>query len=84
MPNCAALGSTWLPQSFYIRAIIFVLVISGLGVINLATGAPWWFQWPLLGWAIGVLGHAMAVFSPVRMFGRDSEEKKIKQLMEKP
>lgn len=71
-------------KGFYIHATVFALVMSGLIGINFATGAPWWFQWPLLGWGIGVVGHAVAVFSPVRMLGRSWEERKIKEQMDKP
>ena len=71
-------------KGFYIHGIIFCLVMTGLLIINLATNAPWWVQWPLLGWSTGVIGHAVAVFSPVSVFGRDWEERKIKELLNKP
>ena len=71
-------------KGFYIHVTVFLLVNCGLAGINFATGAPWWFQWPLLGWGIGLLGHAVIVFSPVRIFGREWEERKIKEHMDKP
>ena len=71
-------------KGFYIHAAVYLLVNCGLAGINLATGAPWWFQWPLIGWGIGILGHTIAVFSPIKMFDRDWEEQKIKELMDKP
>ena len=49
-------------KGFYIHLAVFVLVNALLLVLNASTGAPWWAQWPLLGWGIGVIGHAIAVF----------------------
>ena len=69
-------------KGFYIHAAVFTLVMTGLLIVNLAAGAPWWVQWPLLGWGIGVFGHAAAVFTPMRAFGAAWEEKKIKQRMD--
>lgn len=48
---------------FYIHLSIYVIVMTLLAVINLSTSTQHiWFQWPLLGWGIGVFFHAMAVF----------------------
>lgn len=49
-------------KGFYIHLAVFVLVMAILVAINFATGPAWWVQWPFLGWGIGVLGHAFAVF----------------------
>ena len=71
-------------KGFYIHAAIFALVMAGLLIANLVAGGPWWVQWPLLGWGIGLLGHAIAVFAPVQVFGKEWEERKIKEMMDKP
>lgn len=47
---------------FYIHGAIYVLVIAMLVGINYQSGQPWWAQWPALGWGVGVIGHALAVF----------------------
>ena len=70
-------------KGFYIHAAIFALVLTGLLIINLATGSPWWVQWPLLGWGIGILGHAVAVFTPLQVFGKEWEDRKIKERLDK-
>ena len=49
-------------KGFYIHLAVFTLVMALLLVINIAPGGDWWVQWPFLGWGIGVLGHAFAVF----------------------
>ena len=48
----------------YVHATVYVAVNVLLITINLST-APGhlWFQWPLLGWGIGLLAHAAAAFS---------------------
>ena len=51
-------------KGFYIHLIVFVAVILGLGLADYASGGSWWVQWPLIGWGIGILGHAFLVFSP--------------------
>ena len=70
-------------KGFYIHAFVFVLVMAGLLIINLGAGSPWWVQWPLLGWGIGLLGHAVAIFAPIRILGKAWEERKIKEMMDK-
>jgi hypothetical protein len=50
---------------FYIHLLIFTLVIASLFVVDVTTGPEWWVQWPFLGWGIGILAHASAVFGRV-------------------
>lgn len=45
-------------RGFYIHLTVYVLVIALLVVINAMTSGPWWVQWPLIGWGIGILFHA--------------------------
>lgn len=45
-------------RGFYIHLIVYVAVMTLLVVINALTPGPWWVQWPLIGWGIGILGHA--------------------------
>jgi hypothetical protein len=48
----------------YIHATVYVAVNVLLITINLSAGTGrLWFQWPLLGWGIGLLAHAAAAFS---------------------
>ena len=68
-------------KGFYIHLFAFVLVLAGLTIINAVTGGPWWVLWVLLGWGIGVLAHALAVFAkPLRII-TDWEERKLKELL---
>jgi hypothetical protein len=71
-------------RSFYIHATVFALVIGGLAAINLATTPHrLWFLWPLFGWGIGLAAHGIAVYGVYGLWGRDWEQRKIQQLLDK-
>ena len=67
-------------KGFYIHLAVFALVLAGLLAINAAGGGSWWVQWVFLGWGIGVVAHALAVFGRAPRAVADWEEKKVKQL----
>jgi hypothetical protein len=71
-------------KGFYGNLISYIVVNIGLLAINLLTSPNYlWFFWPLLGWGIGVFFHGMKVFNYMPFLGKDWEEKKIKEFMEK-
>ena len=71
-------------KGFYGNFIAYIAVNIGLMVINLLTSPEYlWFFWPMLGWGIGVLFHGMKVFNYMPFFGKEWEEKKIKEFMDK-
>jgi hypothetical protein len=48
---------------FRIHLIIYIAVITLLAIINLlATPGYIWFKWPLLGWGIAIVIHALIVY----------------------
>ena len=50
--------------AFYIHLTVFVLVNALLTVIDLMSSpGELWFFWPLGGWGIGLVLHAVKVFS---------------------
>lgn len=50
-------------MGFYTHLTVYVAAILVLAVINFLTSSSTiWFQWPMLGWGIGVALHAAAVF----------------------
>ncbi|QDU07444.1 2TM domain-containing protein [Gimesia aquarii] len=50
---------------FMIHAGVYVLVNAGLITLNLMRSPDnLWFIWPLGGWGLGVLFHAIKVFGP--------------------
>ena len=49
-------------RGFYIHCFVYVIVGLLLVLINVLTGDKMWAQWPIIGWGIGVLGHAYGAF----------------------
>lgn len=43
----------------------YLIVIGGLVLINVVTPGPWWFQWPALGWGIGLAFNFKAAYFPM-------------------
>ena len=70
-------------KGFYIHLLVFVMVMTMLLVVNLATPGVRWVQWAFLGWGIGVLAHALVVYGLAGWLGPEWEERKIRELMEK-
>lgn len=70
-------------KSFYGNLTAYLIVIPFLAFINYQT-MGWeymWFLWPALGWGIGLLFHAIRVFSVNPFFGKEWEERKIREFM---
>ena len=66
-------------KGFYGNLTSYCLVIPFLFILNMITSPDHlWFYWPMLGWGIGILAHAISTFG----IGKDWEDKKIKQLMD--
>ena len=48
---------------FFIHLTVYIVVNILLVIINFSTSTEYlWFKWPLIGWGIGVLFHALGVF----------------------
>jgi hypothetical protein len=71
-------------KGFYGNLASFIAVNCFLIVLNLITSPQYlWFFWPLFGWGIGVLFHGLKVFNCMPFFGKNWEEQKIKEFMDK-
>lgn len=71
-------------KGFYGNLIAFVGVNAMLIFINLYTSPQYlWFFWPLLWWGAGVVFHGLKVFEVFPTMGKEWEERKIKEFMEK-
>jgi hypothetical protein len=70
-------------KGFYIHLVTYILVNSLLFLINITTSPNHlWFYWPLFGWGIGVVMHAVYILGFGPWFGPDWEDKKIEEIME--
>jgi hypothetical protein len=44
----------------------YLITCGLLLLINRLTPGPWWFQWPVIGWGIGLLFHFQSVYFPTK------------------
>lgn len=71
-------------KGFYGNLISYIVFTVALCILNLATSPGYlWFLYPALGWGIGVLIHGMWTYNVVPFLGKDWEEKKIREIMQK-
>lgn len=71
-------------KKFYANLWSYIMVISALALINYLTNGfgYMWFLWAAFGWGIGLLFHAVRTFNLNPFFGKNWEERKIRELME--
>lgn len=71
-------------QGFYIHFAIYLVVNAGLAIMNfISSPDSLWFYWTTVGWGIGVGIHGVSVLLEYRLFGKEWEERKIKEIMDK-
>lgn len=70
-------------KGFWIHLGVYLIVNACLAALNLVKEPDkLWFHWVLIGWGIGVLAHGFLTFGGT--VGKNWEERKIKEMMEKP
>jgi hypothetical protein len=67
-------------RGFYSHFTLYAGVILLLGLVDAATGGFWWVQWPALGWGIGLVAHAAALFGR-NAWGTEWEERKVASIL---
>lgn len=71
-------------RGFYYNLTMYCIIIPILIIINLVfTPEFQWFWFSMLGWGTGLLCHGMAAFGYNPFLGKNWEEKKIKEIIEK-
>ncbi|GHC53270.1 2TM domain-containing protein [Ulvibacter litoralis] len=71
-------------KGFYIHFGIYLLFVPVFIWLNYISNAGFpWAIFPIGGWGFGVLSHAAETFDFNPFFGKNWEERKIKELMEK-
>lgn len=72
-------------KGFYLHLAQYVVIIGALLVFNLIKSPhKLWVIWPALGWGIGVLAHAVAVFEVFPFFGAEWEKKQVEKRLGRP
>ncbi len=70
-------------KEFYYNLLSYFLVIPFLVFINLRFSPDFhWFWFPMFGWGVGLAFHAMSVYFEDGRFGRNWEQRKIREYME--
>ena len=76
-------------KGFYTHAIVYLIInimIVIINIQNLRSGESYFkFEnfFTAFFWGIGLLSHALSVFIPSMIMGKNWEERKIKEIMEK-
>jgi len=70
-------------KKFYGNLTSYVLVITGLALVNYYTNGfdYMWFLWAAFGWGIGLVFHAIKTFDLNPLFGKQWEKRKIEEFM---
>lgn len=72
-------------KGFYLHLAQYVVVIAALCAINLLTTPHrLWFYWPALGWGIGILAHAAAIFGWLPFLGVGWEKRQVEKRLGRP
>ena len=72
-------------KKFYTSLLTYVVFISLLAALNYYTDG-WsnpWFLWAAFGWGIAIVIQAFKAFEWLPFMGRNWEEKKLKEYMDK-
>lgn len=70
-------------KGFYIHFAIYLLMIPVFIFLNVKSGDFPWAIFPIGGWGFGVASHAMETFEYNPILGKNWEERKLKELMDK-
>jgi len=74
-------------KGFYAHAVMFLVANVALAVLNLATfkksDGIIWFIWPLIGWGVVLVVHAISVFGIGRFLGRGWEQRQIQRELDR-
>ena len=74
-------------KGFYSHLIAYIVINTMIVVANSNNSSEHFWRWQTFStaifWGIGLAAHGLSVFLPSFMMGKDWEERKIKELMEK-
>ena len=71
-------------REFYEHLMLYITVnLILFGINMLFSPDSLWFYWVTFFWGIGVVLHGFGVYVEGRIFGREWEEKKIREFMER-
>ena len=69
---------------FFVHAVVYVVVNAAMALINLMTSPQTlWVIWPMMGWGIGLLMHALGVFVSLSGLRERAVEAEVNRLRER-
>ncbi|WP_298481170.1 2TM domain-containing protein [uncultured Maribacter sp.] len=69
-------------KGFYGNLIAYCIIIPMLAILNYNTTSFPWIIFPTLGWGFGVVVHGMEAFGYNPLWGKNWEERKLREYME--
>ncbi len=70
-------------KAFYVHLMTYIVgCIFFIAINYIYTPNGHWAIFPILGWGIGILSHALRTFD-IPLFGKEWEERKIKEYVDK-
>lgn len=70
-------------RGFYQLLATAAIVIALSLIVNLATGGRWWVGWVVFGFAIAIAIDAVDTFGRSRWLGRDWQELKLREELQR-
>ena len=76
-------------KSFYVHLVVYLFINTAIILVTTYHDGTWnrlddiWTYSTAFFWGIGLFAHWVTVFGPNKLFGRNWEERKIRELMEK-
>ena len=68
-------------KEFYTHLITYVVMVPIFIIVNHYTTSFPWAIFPIAGWGIGLLSHAIQTFGWNPLFNKDWEKRKIEELL---
>jgi len=69
-------------KSFYIHLAIYLIFIPVFIFLNMRSTPYPWAIFPIVGWGLGVLGHAAGAFDWHPIFNKEWEKRQIRKILE--
>ena len=70
-------------KGFYSHLTVYLIFVPIFITINILGGSNFpWAIFPIVGWGIGIAGHAAETYNWSPFFGRNWEQRKIKEFMD--
>lgn len=69
-------------KGFYVHFTIYCIMVPVFIWLNVISGSFPWALFPIVGWGLGIAGHASDAFGWSPLFNKSWEERKIRDLMD--